>query len=104
LSEATLALETVKSFILAFPSSSQIWKVKAESTPIIGLTKGVPGNLQCASAPKGYHLYAISNNSLVLGGKKVVEVLIGRPSALIQEKKCDAFNAFYINIDDLEKL
>lgn len=104
LSEATLALEAVKNFILAFPSSSQIWKVKSESTPIIGLTKGTPGNLQCASAPKGYHVYAISNNSLVLGGKKVIEVLIGRPSALIQEKKCDAFNGFYINIDDLEKL
>jgi glucose/arabinose dehydrogenase len=104
LSDATSALESVKNFILSFPPSNQIWQVKSESSPITGLKKGVPGNQQCAVAPKDHHVFAISNNPMVLGGKKVIEIQIGRPSALVQARKCDSFNAFYMNFDDLKKL
>ena len=104
LEEATSALETVKTFVMAFPSQNQIWKVKSESAPIKGLKKGAPGNALCGTAPKGHHLFAISNTPSQLGGKKVLEVLIGRPSALVNTKNCETFNSYFINLEDLQKI
>jgi hypothetical protein len=104
LEEATAALETIKNLVMAFPQQEQIWQVKAESAPIKGLKKGAPGNAICGAAKKGHHIFAISNTPSQLGGKKVLEVLIGRPSALVNAKECDSFDAFYINQDDLQKI
>jgi len=104
LEEATSALETIKNFVMAFPPVDQIWQIKSDNAPIKGLKKGSPGNAVCGTGKKGHHVFAISNIPSQLGGKKVLEVLIGRPSHLVNSKDCDSFNAFYINLEDLQKL
>ena len=104
LEEATTALETVKKFVMAFPTPDRIWQVKSDGAIIKGLKKGTPGNGICGQAKVGHHVFAISNTPSQLGGKKVLEILVGRPSALVTSKDCDAFDTFFMEQDSLKKL
>lgn len=102
---ATEALEAVKAFILAMPAREKLWKVKSGSTSALkGLKRGAPGNAVCGSLPSGYHVQAVSNTPATLGGQKMLEVVVGKPSALVKESICQQYDAFYVAQDSLEKL
>ncbi|MEY4066489.1 MAG: hypothetical protein RIR26_2697 [Pseudomonadota bacterium] len=105
LKAATEALDTVKNFVMSMPPREKLWKVKTGRTPVIkGLKRGMPGNAVCGTVPAEWHLQSVSNAPATLGGQKMLEVVIGQPSALVKDIACQAFDAFYVAEQDLEKL
>lgn len=102
---ATEALETVRAFILSMPPREKLWKVRAGRKPVIkGLKRGQPGNSVCGSLTEGWHVQSVSNTAATLGGQKMLEVVIGKPSALVRDAACQNYDAFYVAEQDLEKL
>jgi glucose/arabinose dehydrogenase len=102
---ATEALETVRAFIMAMPPRDKIWRIKTGAKPVIrGLKRGAPGNSECGALAAGYHVQAVSNTAATLGGQKMLEIVISKPSALIKEAACANYDAFYVAQADLEKL
>lgn len=102
---ATEALETVRTFVMTMPPRDKLWRVKAASKPIIrGLKRGAPGNSECGSLAPGYHVQAVSNTGATLGGQKMLEIVIGKPSNLVKASACSSYDAFYVAQADLEKL
>lgn len=105
LQAATEALETVKNFILKMPAREKLWKVRTGKQPVIkGLKRGMPGNTVCGTLPEGWHLQSVSNSPATLGGQKMIEVVIGQPSALVNDITCRTYDAFFVAEQDLEKL
>ena len=102
---ATEALDTVKAFVMAMPKRENIWKVKAGSKPVVkGLKRGQPGNSVCATLAPETYVLAVNNNPATLGGQKMLEIVIGKPSSLVKETACANYDAFYVAQENLEKL
>jgi glucose/arabinose dehydrogenase len=105
LQTATEALETVRAFVMAMPAREKLWRVKTSAKPVIrGLKRGAPGNSECGTLLPGYHVQAVSNSAATLGGQKMLEIVVGKPSALVKETACASYDAFYVAQADLEKL
>lgn len=102
---ATEALEAVKAFVMAMPLRENIWKVKEGRTAIMkGLKRGQPGNAVCGKLAGESYLLASKNTPAVLGGQKMIEVIVQQPSRLVTESVCASYDTFYVPLDDLEIL
>lgn len=63
-----------------------------------------PGNSVCGTLSGETYLFAASNNPAILGGQKMLQVVLKPSSKLITEKNCSTFDTFYVAQDDLETL